>query len=58
VVIMLACLAVEGWAARELVRRWRPAAEATGAGPDRSEFPDAVEPKVLGVPGESRSIAP
>jgi protein-S-isoprenylcysteine O-methyltransferase Ste14 len=24
VAIMLACLAVEGWAARELVRRWRP----------------------------------
>jgi hypothetical protein len=35
VAVMLACLAVEGWAARELVRRWRPIAAPAAVEPRR-----------------------
>jgi hypothetical protein len=61
VLVMLACLAVEGWAARELVRRWRPG--TVTASPDVADGPeDAARARATvpadGEAGRSRTVAP
>ena len=59
--LLAGCVGVLGWAARELVRRWRPG-EWRGPGrptPPVGEFmPDAVPGKVAGRAEPSRSVAP
>ena len=61
VIVMLACLAVEGWAAHELVRRWRteaasrsPVAATTGGDPSG----EPVTMKAVGEVSRSGSSAP
>lgn len=61
VVVLVGCLAVEGWAARELVRRWRPRAvnaplePALGTG---GSVPPPARVPVDGEAGRSRTLAP
>ena len=61
VTVMLACLAVEGWAAHELVRRWRREASSrsvVAATTDGVPSPEPVAAKAVGEVGRSRSSAP
>ncbi len=61
VAVMLACLAVEGWAAHELVRRWRPEASSrslVAASTGGEPSPEPVAAKAVGEVGRSRSSAP
>lgn len=61
VLVMLGCLAVQGWAARELVRRWRPEAATVapgvaGGSGDTGRTPAAVA--TAGRAERSRTLAP
>lgn len=61
VLVMVGCLAVEGWAARELVRRWRPrvvnAPLEPVLGADGS-LPPPVRVPVDGERGRTSTLAP
>ena len=61
VLVMVGCLAVEGWAARELVRRWRPGVVHALLEPSLGVDEPALAPARVPVDGErgrSRTLAP